>query len=147
MNNLELSIVMPCLNEAKSIAASVAKARSFLNRSGIVGEIVVADNGSTDRSQAIAEANGARVVNVPERGYGSALIGGIRAARGTYVVMGDSDGSHDLSLLEPFVETSRGLSACHRESLSGRYPTRSNVGIASVPRQSSPFGNRADVFP
>jgi glycosyltransferase involved in cell wall biosynthesis len=104
---MELTIVMPCLNEAKTIAECVAKARSFLTRSGIVGEIVVADNGSTDGSQAIAEANGARVVDIPQRGYGNALIGGIRAARGTYVIMGDSDGNHDLSALEPFVEKLR----------------------------------------
>ena len=106
-DRLELTIVMPCLDEAKTIGACVAAARAFLARSGIVGEIVVADNGSTDGSQAIAEANGARVVDVPEKGYGSALIGGISAARGTYVIMGDSDGSHDLNALAPFVEKLR----------------------------------------
>jgi glycosyltransferase involved in cell wall biosynthesis len=106
-DRLELTIVMPCLNEAKTIAECVAKARAFLARSGIVGEVVVADNGSTDGSQAIAEANGARVVEIPRRGYGNALIGGIRAARGTYVIMGDSDGNHDLNALDSFVEKLR----------------------------------------
>jgi glycosyltransferase involved in cell wall biosynthesis len=104
---LELSVVIPCLNEAKTIAECIAKARTFLARSGIVGEILVADNGSTDGSQAIAEAMGARVVDVPQRGYGNALIGGIRAARGTYVITGDSDGSHDLGALDAFIEKLR----------------------------------------
>ena len=103
----ELTIVIPCLNEAKTIAGCLAQARTFLTRSRVVGEIVVADNGSTDGSQAIAEAYGARVIEIPQRGYGSALIGGIRAARGTYVIMGDSDGSHDLNALEPFVDKLR----------------------------------------
>jgi glycosyltransferase involved in cell wall biosynthesis len=103
----ELTIVIPCLNEAKTIAGCLAQARTFLMRSRVVGEIVVADNGSTDGSQAIAEAYGARVIEIPQRGYGSALIGGIRAARGTYVIMGDSDGSHDLNALEPFIDKLR----------------------------------------
>jgi glycosyltransferase involved in cell wall biosynthesis len=100
---IELSIVMPCLNEAETIGRCLAKAAAFLARSGVVGEIVVADNGSTDGSQAIALAHGARVVEIAERGYGSALLGGIRAARGTYVIMGDSDDSYDFAALEPFL--------------------------------------------
>jgi len=104
---LELSIVMPCLNEGETIGQCVAKARAFLARSGIIGEIVVADNGSSDGSRAIAEANGARVVDIPQRGYGSALIGGIRAARGTYVIMGDADDSYDFTGLAPFVKKLR----------------------------------------
>jgi glycosyltransferase involved in cell wall biosynthesis len=98
---------MPCLNEAETIGQCVAKARTFLTRSRLNGEILVADNGSADGSQALAEANGARVVDIRERGYGSALIGGIRAARGTYVIMGDSDNSYDFAALEPFVEKLR----------------------------------------
>jgi glycosyltransferase involved in cell wall biosynthesis len=94
---------MPCLNEAETLARCVIKARNFLARSGIPGEVVVADNGSTDGSQAIALANGARVVAIPQRGYGSALLGGIRAARGRYVIMGDSDDSYDFSALDAFV--------------------------------------------
>jgi glycosyltransferase involved in cell wall biosynthesis len=103
----ELTILMPCLNEAQTLASCVSKARGFLSRSGCRGEIVVADNGSTDGSQSIAEAGGARVVAVAQRGYGSALSDGIRAARGKYVIMGDSDDSYDFSRLEAFVEKLR----------------------------------------
>jgi glycosyltransferase involved in cell wall biosynthesis len=99
----ELTILMPCLNEAETLERCIRKARSFLIRSGIYGEVVIADNGSTDGSQSIAEAAGARVVPIRERGYGSALRGGIRAARGRYVVMGDSDDSYDFSQLDGFV--------------------------------------------
>jgi len=106
-NRLELTILMPCLNESETIGRCVAKARAFLARNHVVGEILVGDNGSTDGSRAIAEANGARVVDIPERGYGSALIGGIRAGRGTYAIMGDSDDSYDFTALEPFVEKLR----------------------------------------
>ena len=98
---------MPCLNEAETLASCIAKARSFLTRSGIRGEVLVADNGSSDGSQTIAEAAGARVVDIAERGYGSALRGGIRAARGRYVIMGDSDDSYDFSDLGLFVEKLR----------------------------------------
>jgi glycosyltransferase involved in cell wall biosynthesis len=107
MNQCELTILMPCLNEAETLDRCILKARGFLERSGVVGEILIADNGSTDGSQAIAEARGARVVNVMDRGYGSALLGGIRAARGKYVIMGDSDDSYDFSDLAPFVESLR----------------------------------------
>jgi glycosyltransferase involved in cell wall biosynthesis len=99
----ELTILMPCLNEAETLERCIRKARSYLIRSGIYGEVVIADNGSTDGSQGIAEAAGARVVPIGERGYGSALRGGIRAARGRYVVMGDSDDSYDFSQLDGFV--------------------------------------------
>jgi glycosyltransferase involved in cell wall biosynthesis len=103
----ELSIVMPCLDEAETLGACIAKARRFLADSGVRGEIVVADNGSTDGSRAIAERLGARVVEVAERGYGSALHGGIRAARGRYVILGDADDSYDFSALGPFLERLR----------------------------------------
>jgi glycosyltransferase involved in cell wall biosynthesis len=103
----ELTILMPCLNEAETIARCVAKARGFLAHNGVVGEVVVADNGSTDDSRAIAEANGARVVTISVPGYGSALLGGICVARGTYVIMGDSDDSYDFSALEPFLDRLR----------------------------------------
>ncbi len=99
----ELTILMPCLNEAETLGRCLAKAHTYLAHSGIDGELVVADNGSTDGSQAIAEANGARVVAVPVPGYGAALVGGIRAARGRYVIMGDSDDSYDFCDLDPFV--------------------------------------------
>lgn len=100
---MELTILMPCLNEAETVAACVAKANEFLRRAGIVGEVVVADNGSTDRSQDLAVASGARVVAVSEKGYGRALIGGIRAAKGRYIIMGDADSSYDFSRLDEFV--------------------------------------------
>jgi glycosyltransferase involved in cell wall biosynthesis len=99
----ELTILMPCLDEATTLASCIRKARAFLLRFGIDGEVVIADNGSTDGSQVIAEAADARVVSISERGYGSALRGGIRAARGRYVIMGDSDDSYDFSQLDAFV--------------------------------------------
>jgi glycosyltransferase involved in cell wall biosynthesis len=98
---------MPCLDEAATIGRCIAKARGFLRSHSVSGEVVVADNGSTDGSQAIAQAHGARVVQVAERGYGSALMVGIRAARGTYVIMGDSDDSYDFSALDGFLDRLR----------------------------------------
>jgi glycosyltransferase involved in cell wall biosynthesis len=103
----ELSIVMPCLNEAETVAICIDKALDYLQRSGVVGEIIVADNGSTDGSQAISVAHGARVVDVAEKGYGAALIGGIAAAEGDYVIMGDADDSYDFSNLDAFLERLR----------------------------------------
>ncbi|MBL9047642.1 MAG: glycosyltransferase family 2 protein [Tabrizicola sp.] len=100
---IELTILMPCLNEAETLATCIRKARAYLDASGIAGEILIADNGSTDGSQAIAEALGAVVVPVPMRGYGAALGAGIAAARGRFVIMGDSDDSYDFSRLEGFV--------------------------------------------
>ena len=107
INTCELTILMPCLNEAETLVRCIEKARAFLERSGIEGEVVIADNGSTDGSQALATAHGARVVPIAARGYGSALAGGIRAARGRYVIMGDSDDSYDFSALDLFVERLR----------------------------------------
>ena len=101
--DLELTILMPCLNEAETLGVCVRKALGYLRRSGIAGEVLVADNGSTDGSQAIAEGFGARVVAVAERGYGAALIAGIAAARGRFVIMGDSDDSYDFTDLDSFV--------------------------------------------
>ena len=100
---LELTILMPCLNEAETLAICIAKALSYLDGSGVAGEVVIADNGSTDGSQAIATGLGARVVPIAAKGYGAALLGGIRAARGRYVIMGDSDDSYDFSRLDDFV--------------------------------------------
>jgi glycosyltransferase involved in cell wall biosynthesis len=95
MNDIEISVVIPCLNEERSIGTVVRRARRTLEAMGVVGEVIVADNGSTDRSVEIARAEGARVVHVPFRGYGSALQGGIQAAKGRYIVIGDADGSYD----------------------------------------------------
>jgi glycosyltransferase involved in cell wall biosynthesis len=105
--DVELTILMPCLNEAETLETCVRKARGYLERSGIRGEVLIADNGSTDGSQALATAAGARVVAVPRRGYGAALIAGIEAARGRYVIMGDADDSYDFSELDLFVDRLR----------------------------------------
>jgi glycosyltransferase involved in cell wall biosynthesis len=104
---MELTILMPCLDEAETLAVCIAKARRFLAESGVDGEVLVADNGSTDCSQRIAVEHGARVVGVDSKGYGAALMGGIREARGRFVIMGDADDSYDFSRLMPFVEALR----------------------------------------
>ena len=100
---MELTIVMPCLNEAETVATCVRKAVRFIADNGIDGEVVVADNGSTDGSRELAAQAGARVVPIADRGYGNALMGGIIAARGEYVIMGDADDSYDFTNLMPFV--------------------------------------------
>jgi hypothetical protein len=110
-DDIELTILMPCLNEAETLARCIDKAHSYLSRSGVIGEVLIADNGSTDGSQAIAAAHGARVADIPARGYGAALIGGIEAARGRYIIMGDSDDSYDFSDLDAFVGKLR--QGCH----------------------------------
>ena len=106
-NNIELTILLPCLNEAETLAICIKKALSFLEKHNVDGEVLIADNGSTDGSQEIAKEHGARVVDVPERGYGAALIGGCNAAYGKYVIMGDADDSYDLTNLMPYVERLR----------------------------------------
>lgn len=105
--DLEISVVMPCLNEARTVGRCVDKALRSLAEMGVQGEVIVADNGSNDGSSEIAQAHGARVISVDQRGYGSALQAGIAAARGRYVIMGDADDSYDFSQLEPFVEQLR----------------------------------------
>src|SRR5690348_4899677 len=100
---IEVSIVMPCLNEARTVGLCVAKARASLERMGVHGEIIVAGNGSTDGSQDLARQQGARVVSVARKGYGSALQGGIAVARGQFIIIGDADNSYDFAHLEPFV--------------------------------------------
>jgi len=105
--DIELSIVMPCLNEAETLERCILKARSFLERNRVAGEVVVGDNGSTDGSQEIARRCGAVVVEVPVRGYGAALRGAVAVARGKYCIMGDSDDSYDFSELSPFLDRLR----------------------------------------
>jgi glycosyltransferase involved in cell wall biosynthesis len=104
----ELTILMPCLNEAETLEVCIVKAFDYIERSGIRGEVLISDNGSTDGSQAIAEQLGARVVHAPQKGYGGALITGIAEAKGQYIIMGDSDNSYDFSRLELFVDELRG---------------------------------------
>jgi glycosyltransferase involved in cell wall biosynthesis len=106
-SELELTILMPCLNEAETVGRCVRKAQSFLQRYGVSGEVLVSDNGSQDGSPEIACRFGARVVNAPTRGYGAALIYGTLAARGKYVIMGDADESYDFAGLLPFLEQLR----------------------------------------
>lgn len=101
---IKLTILMPCLDEARTLPVCIAKAQAYLADQNFAGEVVVADNGSTDGSREIAESLGARVVSVPRRGYGSALQTGVEAAKGTFVIMGDSDDSYDFSSLNAFVE-------------------------------------------
>jgi glycosyltransferase involved in cell wall biosynthesis len=100
---IELSVVMPCLNESRTLTVCIQKARDAIRRLGVQGEIIIADNGSSDGSQAIAADLGSRVVYVEQRGYGSALRGGIAAARGRYIIMGDADESYDFAQIEPFL--------------------------------------------
>ena len=104
---LEVSVVMPCLNEAETLATCIGKAQRAMLEANIAGEVVVADNGSSDGSIEIAERMGARVVNVRARGYGNALMGGIAVALGKYVVMGDADDSYDFGHIPRFVEELR----------------------------------------
>ena len=104
----EFTILMPCLNEAATVGKCVSKARAFLQRARVDGEVLVADNGSSDESRRIAQTAGARVIEVPQRGYGAVLKAGIAAARGRYVIMGDADDSYDFARLDSFVEMLRG---------------------------------------
>ena len=121
---LEVTVVMPCLNEADTLAICIRKARVAMRNAGIAGEVVVADNGSTDDSAAIARAEGARLVLVADRGYGAALMGGIDAARGRFVIMGDADDSYDFGEVPAFVERLREgydlVQGCRLESGGGR---------------------------
>ena len=104
---MELTILMPCLNEQETLAVCIRKARRFLEENRIDGEVLVSDNGSEDASREIAAAEGARVIVTPERGYGAALIHGTKEAYGTYVIMGDADDSYDFLHLMPFLEKLR----------------------------------------
>jgi glycosyltransferase involved in cell wall biosynthesis len=104
---VEVSIVMPCLNEVETLAVCIANARQAIEQGGYPAEIIVADNGSTDGSQLVARELGARVVDVSRKGYGSALIGGIDAAQGRFIVMGDADASYDFAAMAPLIDKLR----------------------------------------
>jgi glycosyltransferase involved in cell wall biosynthesis len=132
----ELSIVMPCLNEARTLAGCIRKAQLFLQEHAITGEVIVADNGSTDGSVEIANDMKARVVRVSTRGYGAALAAGIDAAEGTYVIMGDSDASYDFSALLPFVEK---LRAGYDLVIGNRF--RGGIAPGAMPVLHQYFGN------
>ena len=132
----ELSIVMPCLNEAKTVGICVTKAFAWLHRHDVRGEVIVADNGSTDGSRTIAARLGARVVPVASKGYGNALRAGIEAARGKFVIMGDSDDSYDFSALEGFVEK---LRAGYDLVLGNRF--EGGISPGAMPALHKFFGN------
>ena len=100
---IEVSIIMPCLNEAETLETCIRKAQWFIAENDLAGEVIIADNGSDDGSQEIARRLNARVIDVPAKGYGSALKGGIDAAKGKYIIMGDADDSYDFSNLNPFI--------------------------------------------
>jgi glycosyltransferase involved in cell wall biosynthesis len=106
-NTIELSVVMPCLNEAETIETCIRKALAWMEANQVIGEVVIGDNGSTDGSQKMATDLGARVINIPRKGYGSALMGAIEAAKGKFVIMGDSDDSYDFGNLTLFVNELR----------------------------------------
>lgn len=132
----ELTILMPCLDEAATLGRCIGKARAFLAASGVDGEVLIADNGSRDGSPAIAAAAGARVIAAPARGYGNALIAGIKAARGRYVIMGDCDDSYDFSALAPFLERLRAgfvwSWATAFRAASRRAPCRFSIAISAI---------------
>ena len=132
----DLTILMPCLDEAVTLPICIGKARSFLARSGTYGEILIADNGSTDGSQQLALGLGARVINVAERGYGSALIAGIQAARGRYIIMGDSDDSYDFGQLDAFMtELRKGAELVMGNRFTG------GIAAGAMPRLHRYLGN------
>jgi glycosyltransferase involved in cell wall biosynthesis len=131
-----LTVLMPCLNEARTLATCITKAQAYLAGQGIMGEIVVADNGSTDGSREIAESLGARVISVPRSGYGSALQTGIKASHGKFVIMGDSDDSYDFASLNAFFEK---LNAGYDLVVGNRY--KGGITAGAMPPLHRYFGN------
>jgi glycosyltransferase involved in cell wall biosynthesis len=138
---LELTVLMPCLNEAETVEACVRKAREFLTRAAVRGEVLVADNGSTDGSAELARKAGARVVHIAAKGYGNALNGGIQAAQGRFVIMADADASYDFSQLDGFLESLRAGSAL---VIGHRF--RGGIRPAAMPWLHRYLGNPALSF-
>jgi len=132
----ELTILMPCLNEAETVGICVQKAKKFLEDANIDGEVLVGDNGSTDGSKEIAAQNGARVIQIEQKGYGRALLGGIEAARGKFIIMGDADDSYDFSDLMGFVEKLR-----HGADLVMGDRFRGGIKPGAMPMIHKHFGN------
>lgn len=137
-SEVELTILMPVLNEAETLAGCIKEAQSFLERHLVEGEILIADNGSVDNSPLIARERGARVVAVEQRGYGAALMGGIRAARGQFVIMGDADGSYNFEHLMPFLTA---LRSGHDLVMGNRFT--GNIEPGSMPLVHRYLGNPA----
>jgi Glycosyl transferase family 2 len=135
---LDVSVVIPCLNEANSIGFCIQKAAAAFGKAGLRGEVIVADNGSSDGSIEIAEFNGARVVHVQERGYGSALKAGIATSRGTYIIMGDADDSYDFGEVPNFVEK---LRQGHDLVMGNRF--KGGIKPGAMPKLHRYFGNPA----
>jgi len=133
---IEVSVVIPCLNEAQSLAFCLDKAMKAFRAAGLSGEVIVADNGSTDGSIQIAEEHGAQVIRVPERGYGAALRAGIAASRGPFIIMGDADDSYDFTEVPRFVEK---LREGHDIVMGNRF--RGGIQPGAMPRLHKYFGN------
>ena len=133
---IELTILMPCLNEVRTLGNCIRQAKDFLQREHIAGEVLIADNGSSDGSQALAWGLGARVIAVAERGYGAALRAGIDAAKGRFVIMGDSDESYDFGRLETFVQA---LRAGHDLVVGNRF--KGGIRDGAMPPLHRYFGN------
>jgi glycosyltransferase involved in cell wall biosynthesis len=136
-----VSVVMPCLNEAETLATCIEKAQRSLRDLNVSGEIVIADNGSTDGSQEIARSLGARVVGIAPKGYGNALMGGIAAAEGKYVIMGDADDSYEFSSLGPFIEQ---LRAGYELVMGNRF--RGGIKAGAMPPLHRYLGNPVLTF-
>ncbi|TYB95281.1 glycosyltransferase family 2 protein [Micromonospora sp. WP24] len=136
VQEIEVTVLLPCLNEAETLETCVRKALRSLAECGVVGEVLVSDNGSTDGSQSIAEAAGARVVHAPIRGYGGALLNGIEQARGRYIIMADADDSYALSDLGPFIEA---LRAGHDVVMGNRF--RGGIAPGAMPPLHRYLGN------
>ena len=129
---MELSIVMPCLNEEKTISSCIQKSKSFLDENNIEGEVIVADNGSTDGSVNLAISLGAKIVNVNKKGYGSAIIGGVKKSKGKYVIIGDADNTYDFSNLRMFIDNLR----------SGDDLVMGNRFLGGIKEGAMPFKNK-----